>query len=48
MDGHSIVWLGIGVVAFYYWLRAVDFFPNRRADEGYVAPQGNAGYRNNW
>jgi hypothetical protein len=33
MELHSLVFLGIGVVAFAYWLRAVDFLPQRRQSQ---------------
>ncbi len=34
MELHSLVFLGIGVVAFGYWLCAEEFFPKRQ--EQYV------------
>jgi hypothetical protein len=40
---HSYVWLGVGIVAFYYWLKAVDFFPQRRQPE-YAVPVREQNY----
>ncbi len=47
MMGHSIVWLGLGIVAFAYWLRAVEFFPNRNQPEFAAEPQ-TTNYPKTW
>jgi hypothetical protein len=47
MELHSLVFLGIGIVAFGYWLRAVDFLPNRREPE-IVRGQQDLGLNKTW
>ena len=46
MVGHSIVWLGVGIVAFAYWLRAVEFFPKRQPE--FAAEPQTAAYQKSW
>jgi hypothetical protein len=47
MELHSLVFLGIGIVAFGYWLRAVDFLPHRREPET-IRHQPDLGLNKTW